>query len=83
LEGIRKHLLAETEQTSVVAKRSEQILNGLKHRISKQKEKEILKEQFRQLLDYYINQRKKMGWTTSGLKKEELITHIKQSLKNL
>ncbi|EFK57528.1 BfmA/BtgA family mobilization protein [Sphingobacterium spiritivorum] len=83
LEGIGKHLLAESEQTSVVAKRSVQILNGLKHLVSKQKEKEILKEQFAQLLDYYIKEREEMGWTTSGIKKEELIAHVRQSLKNL
>ncbi|MBA5793519.1 hypothetical protein H1R17_09545 [Flavobacterium sp. xlx-214] len=83
LEGIGKHLLTESEQTSIVAKRSEQILNGLKHLVSKQKEKEVLKEQFAQLLDYYINQREEMGWTTLGVKKEELIAHVRQSLKNL
>ena len=83
MEGIGRQLLTESEQTAVLAKRNEQIINGLKHLISKQKEKEIMKEQFSQLLDYYINQREEMGWTTSSGKKEELIVHIKQSLKNL
>ena len=83
LEGIGKHLLTESEQTAILTKRSEQIINGLKYLISKQKEKEILKDQFSQLLDYYINQREEMGWTTSSVKKEELIAHVKQSLKNL
>lgn len=83
LEGIGKHLLTESEQTIILSKRSEQIINGLKYLISKQKEKEILKEQFSQLLDYYIGQREEMGWTTSGVKKEELIVHVKQLLKNL
>lgn len=83
LEEIVKHLLTESERTAILTKRSEQIINGLKHVILKQKEKEILKEQFSQLLDYYINQREEMGWTTSSVKKEELIVHVKQSLKNL
>ncbi len=83
LEGIGKHLLIESEQTSVVAKRSEQVINGLKHLISKQKEKELLKEQFSKLLDYYISQREEMGWRASVVKKEELVVHIRQSLKNL
>jgi hypothetical protein len=83
LEAISKHLLSESEKTSVLAKRSEQIINGLKHLVSKQKEKEILKEEFSRLLDYYAVQREEMGWTTSGIKKEELIAHVKQSLKNL
>ncbi len=52
-------------------------------RLHKQKEKEVLKKQFAQLLDDYIYKREEMGWTTSGLKKEELINRIKQSLKNL
>ncbi|PJR03570.1 BfmA/BtgA family mobilization protein [Avrilella dinanensis] len=83
LEGIGRHLLIESEQTAVLTKRSEQVINGLKHLISKQKEKELLKEQFGRLLDYYITQREDMGWTTSNVKKEELIVHVKQSLKNL
>ena len=51
--------------------------------MSKQKEKEVLKKQFAQLLDDYIYKREEMGWATSGLKKEELVNRIKQSLKNL
>lgn len=83
LEGIGRHLLAESEKTAVLTKRSEQLISGIKHLLSKQKEKEVLKEQFSQLLDYYINQREEMGWTTAGTKKEELIAHVRQSLKNL
>lgn len=83
LEGIGRHLLSESEKTILLTKRNEQIINGLKHIISKQKEKELLKEQFGQLLDYYISHREEMGWTTSSVKKEELIALIKQSLKNL
>lgn len=83
LEGVGRHLLSESEKTMLLTKRNEQIINGLKHIISKQKEKELLKEQFGQLLDYYISQREEMGWTTSSIKKDELIVHIKQSLKNL
>lgn len=83
LEGIGRHLLAESDKTAVLAKRSEQLINGIKHLLSKQKEKELLKEQFSQLLDYYIAQREEMGWTTAGTKKEELIAHVRQSLKNL
>lgn len=83
LEGIGRHLLAESEHTVVLVKRSEQIINGLKNIFLKQKEKELLKEEFGKLLDYYISQREEMGWTTSNVKKEELTAHIKQALKNL
>jgi hypothetical protein len=83
LETIARHLLAESEKIVILAKRSDQLIKGIKHLLSKQKEKELLKEQFSQLLDYYIAQREEMGWTTAGTKKEELIAHVKQSLKNL
>lgn len=83
LEGIGRHLLTESEKTDILTRRSEQLINGLKHLLSKQKEKELLKEQFSQLLDYYINQREEMGWTTAGTKKEELIIYVRQSLQNL
>lgn len=83
LEGIARHLLAESEKTAVLASGSQQFINGIKYLISKQKEKELLKEQFSQLLDYYITQREEMGWTKSVVKKEELIAHIKHSIKSL
>ena len=87
LEGIARHLLGESEKTTVLTNRSDQIINGIKHLISKQKEKEkekeLLKEQFSQLLDYYIAEREEMGWSTAGTKKEELMTHVKNSLKSL
>lgn len=83
LEGVGRHLLAESEKNAVFAARSEKILNGMKYLISKQKEKELLKEQFSQLLDYYVSQREEMGWGTAGAKKEELMTRVKKSLQNL
>lgn len=46
-------------------------------------EKEVLKEQFAQLLDDYIHKREEIGWTSSNLKKEKLIAFIRQSIKNL
>jgi hypothetical protein len=83
LEGIARHLLGESEKTTVLTNRSDQVINGIKHLISKQKEKELLKEQFRQLFDYYIAQREEMGLSTAGTKKEELMMHAKKSLESL
>lgn len=83
LEKIEQYLIEENKQTSILTKQNLQITNALKYLLSKQKEKEVLKEQFTQLLDDYIYKREEMGWTTSGLKKEELVNRIKQSLKNL
>lgn len=83
LEKIEQYLIEENKQTSTLTKQNLQIINALKYLISKQKDKEELKEQFTQFLDDYIYKREEMGWATSGLKKEELVNRIKQSLKNL
>ena len=83
LEKMEHYLIEENKQTSILTKQNLQITNALKYLMSKQKEKQVLKEQFIQLLDNYIYKREEMGWTTSGLKKEELVNRIKQSLKNL
>ena len=82
-EAIGKHLIAEGEKTKIITKHSDEILKVLKMIASKQKEKQALKENFSHILEYYITQREEMGWTTSGIKKDELITHVRKSLQNL
>lgn len=83
LEGIGRHLLDESEKNAILTIHSQQLINGIKHLISKQKEKEMLKEQFNQLLDYYISQREEMGWSKAGVKKEELMERVKKALAKL
>lgn len=83
LEGIARHLLTESERTGSIVQHNEHLLKGVKILLSKQKEKELLKQQFSELLEYYIAQREEMGWATSNVKKEELTEHIRKSLKNL
>lgn len=83
LEGTARHLLTESEKNTTILHHSEHLLKGLKLVMSKQKEKDLLKERFSELLEYYIATREEMGWTTSNIKKEELIAHIRKSLKNL
>lgn len=83
LEGIGRHLLAESEKNGLIANSSQQLVTGIKYLISKQKEKEIIKAQFGQLLDYYVAQREEMGWSKAAAKKEELMARVKESLKNL
>lgn len=83
LESIAKHLISERERTTILINRSEKTLNGLKHLVSKKQKKEHLKDEFSELLDHYITQREEMGWTTSTVKKEEFVAHIKKMLKNL
>lgn len=83
LESIGRHLIQESKKTGIIAERSEHLLTGLKMIISRQAAKDTLKQQFSELLEYYITQREEMGWTTSTVKKEELITRVRNSLKNL
>ncbi|KMQ64575.1 hypothetical protein ACM46_09970 [Chryseobacterium angstadtii] len=83
LEGVARHILAESEKAAIIDKRSENLMSGIKLVLSKQKEKDVLKQQFSEVLEYYIAQREEMGWTTTAVKKEELMTHVRQSLKNL
>ncbi|KFF18842.1 BfmA/BtgA family mobilization protein [Chryseobacterium sp. JM1] len=83
LERIARHLLAESEKTGTIVLHNEHLLKGLKLLLAKQKEKDLLKQQFSELLEYYISQREEMGWATTAIKKEELIAHVRQSLKYL
>lgn len=82
-QAMGKHLLADTAKTELLITESKQLLSGMKFLISNNTEKEVLKSEFLKLLEYYISQREEMGWTTSSIKKEELISHIKTSIKNL
>lgn len=83
LEAIGKHLMAESEKTKGLIQQSEYLVKGMKTIVSKQEERQNLKKRFAEILEYYITQREEMGWTTSGIKKDELITHVRKSLQNL
>ena len=82
-QAMGKHLLADTAKTELLITENKQLLSGMKFLISNNTEKETLKNEILKLLEYYISQREEMGWTTSSAKKEELISHIKTSIKNL
>lgn len=83
LEGLGTLLLSESEKTKLILERGEYLLKSMKVLISKQEEKRILKEKFSEILEYYIHQREEMGWTTTAVKKEELINDVLKSLQNL
>lgn len=83
LEGIGRHLLSETEKSKSLSEKTDRILSGLKLIASRQAEKDLLKQQFSEILEYYIAQREEMGWSTTAQKKEELAAHVRKSLKNL
>lgn len=83
LEGLGTLLISESENSKLLIERNDYLLKSIKIIISKQEEMKILKERFSEILEYYITQREEMGWTTTAIKKEELINHVRKSLQNL
>lgn len=83
LSQIDTHLVKETEINSTNLKNSQNLLTAIKMLIGYQKQKEELKKQFSELLEYYIFSREEMGWTTTNVKKEQLVEHVRQSLNNM
>lgn len=83
LEAVGKHLVAESEKTKVLVHQSEYLVKEYKKIVSEKTEKQLLKERFSEILEYYIKQREEMGWTTSAVKREKLVSHVRKSLQNL
>ncbi|MDM1533411.1 MULTISPECIES: BfmA/BtgA family mobilization protein [Myroides] len=83
LNNIDTHLTKQSEVTASILKSTQNLLTGIKVLIGYQKQKEELKKQFSELLEYYIISREEMGWTTTNVKKEQLVEHIRQSLNNM
>jgi hypothetical protein len=83
LEGIGRHLVGEAEIIKGIVERSDRLLGALRFLTTQKADKDALKQRFSELLEYYISQREEMGWTTAAVKKDELIAHVRQSLKNL
>lgn len=83
LEAIGKHLMAESEKTQVLGQQTGYLVMEIKTIHSKQKQKQLLKQQFSEILEYYITQREEMAWTSSALKREKLISHVRKSVQHL
>ncbi|MDM1506449.1 hypothetical protein HX079_11565 [Myroides odoratimimus] len=83
LSKIDTHLTRESEVSTALIKNTKSIIGGIRVLINHQRQKDELKEQFRELLEYYIHSREEMGWTTANAKKEQLIEHVRQSLNNM
>lgn len=83
LEGLGILLLSESKKSKQLFEQIEYLNKSMKVFLSQQEEKKILKERFSEILEYYIHQREEMGWTTTAVKKEELINHVRKSLSNL
>lgn len=83
LNGISQYASNDEKQTK-------QILTGialLDKAISKTQinldDKKVLKDRFKKILEYYISHRESLVWPVSAAKKDELQTHVRQSLENL
>jgi hypothetical protein len=83
LENIGKNLATESLKTKQLVEYSHNLARELKIIAAGQVEKEALKQRFSELMEYYIQQREEMGWVTSAIKKEELITHVRKMIKQL
>ncbi|MCA5005673.1 hypothetical protein IPZ78_10965 [Sphingobacterium sp. WQ 366] len=57
--------------------------NQLKQLMNKVGEKDILKSNFRKILEHYITQRETLVWSVSAAKKEELAKQVRNALDKL
>ncbi|WP_158799426.1 BfmA/BtgA family mobilization protein [Pedobacter sp. L105] len=80
---ISGHLVEEAKKTALVSSHVGSIEKSMTKILTQMEEKAVLKSSFKKILEYYINQRETLGWPTSNVKKEELQTHVRQSLQNL
>lgn len=80
---ISDYLLEEAKKTAQLSLRMGVMEKGIVATQTRIEEKVLLKSRFKQILEYYINQRESLGWPVSNIKKEDLQAHVKQSLENL
>jgi len=82
-KAIGQYLISDEEHTKEMIKRLTLLDGAISRTQTNLEEKEMLKLRFKKILEYYISQRESLGWPVSAAKKEELQTHIRQSLENL
>jgi predicted DNA-binding protein len=83
LKGISQYLLNDEAQTKQILMRMALLDKAIAKTQNDIDEKALLKSRFKKVLEYYISQRESLGWPVSAAKKEELQTHVRQSLENL
>jgi predicted DNA-binding protein len=83
LYDIDQYLIKNEEQTKHILS----LMTLLDKTIAKTQihlnEKAVLKKHFKQILDYYIQQRESLGWNAPTHKKEKLQNHVIHSLQML
>ncbi|TCC96787.1 BfmA/BtgA family mobilization protein [Pedobacter psychroterrae] len=82
-KAIGQYLINDDEHTKEMIKRMTSLDRAIAKTQNHLEEKALLKLRFKKILEYYISQRESFGWPVSAAKKEELQTHIRQSLENL
>jgi hypothetical protein len=83
LKATYNQLTEESKKADQLSFRVGMVEKGINTLQKQQEEKVLLKGRCRKILDYYINQRELLGWSTSNAKKEELQAHVRTSLDNL
>lgn len=83
LDGLGQYATKDQEQTNFIISRLALLDKAIAKTQAHLDEKAVLKNRFKQILEYYINQRETLGWPTSNTKKEELQKQVRQSLNNL
>lgn len=80
---IWQHLQREEKKSDGISNRMAQLEKEIARTHQYYNEKSKLKSSFREILNYYINQRESLGWPVSAAKKEELQSHVRKSLENI
>lgn len=83
LNDISHYAVSDQEQTKQILIRMAQLDKAIAKTQTSLDEKAVLKNHFKKILEYYITHRELLGWPVSAAKKEELQTHVRQSLQNI
>jgi len=80
---IWQHLQREEKKSDGISSRMARLEKEIARTQQYYNQKSKLKSSFREILNYYINQRESLGWPVSAAKKEELQSHVRKSLENI
>lgn len=83
LNAVLGHLAEGGKKVDQIIFRMSQVEQGLSRMQNYREDKAQLKVKFKKILEYYISQRESLGWPVSAARKEELQSHVRQSLENL
>lgn len=83
LEKFKQQSIADGQRLEAFLPRLRSIENILTAMQDRLLEKELLKQKFRKVLDFYITHREALGWPVSGARKTELAEQARRSLQNL